>query len=541
MSIIQKAVGYIRVSTQMQVDEGYSLENQSVVIKKECAHKGWELTEIFSDEGISGATVKDRKGIQNLMQYVKENDIQFVLVFKISRLSRSIVEALNIVEFLQSNNCNLIAIADNVDTSSPLGKYFLAMGAIFAEMERENIKKQVRAGMEQKARNGGWSAGKPPLGYDLIDKKLVINEDESEIVQTIYREYLGGKGYKAIAEGLNSEEKQTKLKKPFNGNGIKFILQNPMYYGLIRWGLSKNSKVSSEVKEDPVIVENDKLAIISKEIYNQVQEKIKTNPRSHVKRFNGNHLLSGLLRCPHCGEYGMSIQISKDKKSNKVYEYYICNQYQTYKTCVANGLKKDKIEEEFLSLFEEKVSNSKKISEMLNGLNNLDNQLVDLEKLIRHKQVNINKINKEIDNLINVLTEDNTPKNVVDRIKENIDVKSKEVENEKLLILEAERKKFTLSKSEFNVEEIKQVLNNIGKIIKHIDKEKQQALIRKVVDKITVKDGRIERIYFKFEQGITIEGEGEGDSDESPLKENNFRIERDTVNRIINRGKKSCK
>ncbi len=104
-------------------------------------------------------------------------------------LSRKIADVVAIADHLEKVGVKLIAIEDKIDTSTPMGKYFLVLGAIFAEMERENIITQVKGGMEQKAKLSEWNGGKPLLGYDLDNKKLKVNEEEAKIVKTIFTEY----------------------------------------------------------------------------------------------------------------------------------------------------------------------------------------------------------------------------------------------------------------------------------------------------------------------------------------------------------------
>ncbi|MGY4797234.1 recombinase family protein [Lysinibacillus fusiformis] len=143
------AIGYIRVSTEEQAKDGYSLDNLESVINKKCAYEGLELKRIFHDKGISGSSMDKREGIKDLLKYIKSNKVDYLVVYKVSRLSRKIADVVAIADHLEKVGVKLIAIEDNIDTSTPMGKYFLVLGAIFAEMERENIITQVKGGMEQ--------------------------------------------------------------------------------------------------------------------------------------------------------------------------------------------------------------------------------------------------------------------------------------------------------------------------------------------------------------------------------------------------------
>ncbi|MGR6904574.1 recombinase family protein [Lysinibacillus sp. BSL11] len=529
------AVGYIRVSTEEQAKDGYSLDNQQSVINKKCNYEEWEVKQIFHDKGISGASMDKRDGIKALLKYVKSNKVDYLVVYKVSRLSRKISDVVAIADYLEKAGVKLIAIEDNIDTSTPMGKYFLVFGAIFAEMERENIITQVKGGMQQKAREGEWNGGKPPLGYDLVEKRLEINEADAGVVKSIYNEYLKGNGYKAIALNLNEKGFKTKLGKPFNGIGIKEILRNPTYCGLVRWGyredwgkLHEGNKRKRQYSESPIISEGIHEAIIDREIFNKVQEMIAENPRHHMKQFNGNHLLSGLLRCPDCG-YGMSMQIVKSK--GKVYEYYTCNQYQTYKRCKSNSIRKYDIEEEFLTIFEAAINEPEILKTMLGTLNNTGQQTKEIAVSIKRKENELNKLKYRESKLTDELLEGN------DNYKSTIRRKIQEVSDE-IVVIENDILKLQKSLQQnktvkLNINEISQFFKKVGKVIPLLNKPAQQSLIRKLITSIKVQNKRIIEIYFSFQEGLKVDNSG--DSEESPSNKNSFRVQKDTVNLIISK------
>lgn len=530
------AVGYIRVSTEEQAKDGYSLQNQELVINKRCDYEGWELKEIFHDKGISGASMDKREGIKELLEYVKSNKVDYLVMFKVSRLSRKISDVVAIADYLEKAGVKLIAIEDNIDTSTPIGKYFLVFGAVVAEMERENIITQVKGGMQQKAREGEWNGGKPPIGYDLVEKRLKINGAEAEIVKTVYNEYLKGNGYKAIALTLNEKGLKTKLGKPFNGIGIKEILRNPTYCGLVRWGyredwgkLHEGNKRKRQYSESPVISEGIHEAIIDRELFDKVQEMISNNPRHHMKQFNGNHLLSGLLRCPDCG-YGMSMQIVKTR--GKVYEYYTCNQYQTYKRCKSNSIRKYDIEEEFLTIFEAAINEPEIFKTMLGTLNNKGQQTKETELNVKRIENELRKLKSKESKLTDELLEGNTNykatiRRKIQEVSDNIVV----LEND-ILKMQTSMKKSNASK--INTNEMSEFFKKVGKVIPLLNKPAQQSLIRKLITSIKVEKKRIKEIHFSFQDGLKVDYIG--DSSESPTNNNSFRVQSDTVNHITSMG-----
>ncbi|WP_080832426.1 recombinase family protein [Cohnella massiliensis] len=508
MSDRKTAVGYIRVSTDEQVREGYSLDNQIKEIEKKCEREEWELLKIFDDKGVSGALLEQRTGLKSMLKFIKERKVNYLVIYKMSRLSRKIFDIVNIAEFLEKNSTYLISVEDKIDTSNPMGKYFLVFSSIIADMERENIIVQVKGGMSQKARQGEWNGGEPPLGYDLVDKKLVINVEEAEIVKLIYSEYLKGSAYLAIAEMLNQRTIKTKKGKNFSGTSVKGILQNPTYTGKIRWGHRKDwgkrhedNKRKRQYDDNPIISKGIHEAIIDEESFNKVQEMINSNPRRNMKRFDGKHLLSGLLRCPACG-YGMSYQPATSK--GKEYGYYICNQYMNLKTCKPNGVRKDLIEEEFLTIFEQIVNEPDFKAKMMSSLNNSDEQIKELERSVKRKESEISILKGKQDKLFDELTEGNEAYRSEVRIKiqENLD-KIAAFQEE----ISATREEIrNLRGSRLDLDEIVELFENVGKVIRLLDKEAQQTLVRKLISSIKIENKHIAEVHFSFQQSFRIGG-----------------------------------
>ncbi|MFC5734315.1 recombinase family protein [Cytobacillus gottheilii] len=504
------AVGYIRVSTGVQARDGFSLDNQIEEINKECKKQEWELLGIFDDKGISGALLNERPGLIEMMRFIKENNVDYLVIFKFSRLSRNIGNLFLITEQLKETSTHLISISDNFSSEAGASKIILSVLGSIAEMERDNIIEQVRGGMSQKAREGEWNGGTAPLGYDLVEKKLVINEEESKTVKFIYTEYLKGNGYKTIAAQLNDNGVKTKTGGTFSGNSVKDILRNPTFCGKIRWGHRKDwgkrysdGKRKRVYNENPIIVEGKHEPIIDEETFNKVQNLIDNNPRHHMKRFNGNHLLSGLLRCPDCGN-GMSIQ--PVKRGNKTYEYYTCNQYMNHKTCKPNTINKAKIEPEFLDIFEKKVNEPDFQKSMLASINNTDIQVKELERIIGSKEKEIKEAEKMLDNLIDELLAESTER-VKEKLRNRMDEVSLKIEEFQADIEKKRTSIKNLESQNLNKDDIVEIFQYAGKVIKKIeDKEKQQALVRMLVAEIQVEDKHINEVHFRFSKKFRIGG-----------------------------------
>ena len=164
----QKCYIYTRVSTAIQVD-GYSLEAQKDKLRKYAEFQDYTIAGEYSDEGFSGKNIQGRLDFQRMLQDIQDrkDDLDYVLVFKLSRFGRNAADVLNSLQLMQDFGVNLICVEDGIDSSKDAGKLMISVLSAVAEIERENIRTQTMAGREQKAREGRWNGGFAPYGYCL--------------------------------------------------------------------------------------------------------------------------------------------------------------------------------------------------------------------------------------------------------------------------------------------------------------------------------------------------------------------------------------
>ena len=334
---------YTRVSTTMQVD-GYSLDAQKEKLKRYAEFQNMEIVNEYSDEGKSGKSVEGRPEFQRMLDNIENgtDEVQFVLVFKLSRFGRNAADVLNSLQRMQDFGVNLICVEDGIDSSKDSGKLMISVLSAVAEIERENILVQTMEGRKQKAREGKWNGGFAPYGYELVNGELQIAEDEAEIIRLIYDKFIHtNMGISAIAAWLNQhgykkKKRQNNTLDAFAASFIKGVLDNPVYCGKLAYGRRKNEKVSGtrneyriEKQENYMLHDGIHEGIISEtdwELAHQKREKTgvkyeKTHSLDH------EHILSGILRCPLCGS-GMYGNVNRKKKKDgtlyKDYFYYAC-------------------------------------------------------------------------------------------------------------------------------------------------------------------------------------------------------------------------
>ncbi|WP_227521542.1 recombinase family protein [Bacillus alkalisoli] len=340
---IKNVAIYCLVSTEEQASEGYSISAQLQTLRQYVHLYGSQIAEEYVDEGISGKDIKGRPAMQSMISDVEKDKFQAVLVWKISRLSRNMLDTLVLLDKFEEYDVKFISYSENFDTSSPIGKLVVQLMASIAEMERNTLSENVKLGMTQRAKEGSWNGG-VVFGYDSIEKELVVNTKEAELVQLIFTLYAEGNGLKAIANNLNKNGHKTKRDRFFSINGIATILDNPIYVGKIRWLQVENwdKKRRRGKNANPILVNGKHEAIISNELWNIVQAR-RQSKSFKQRQSNEPFLLSSILRCPDCGQ-GMvpSITTSTQKDGTKrKYRYYVCGEFHNKGSaaCRANSIK----------------------------------------------------------------------------------------------------------------------------------------------------------------------------------------------------------
>ncbi|MBR1396928.1 MAG: recombinase family protein, partial [Selenomonadaceae bacterium] len=299
----KRAALYIRVSTQEQAQEGYSVGEQKERLIAYCKAQDWAISNIYVDGGYSGANLK-RPGIQRLMSETKSFDV--VLVYKLDRLSRSQRDTLYLIEeIFLPNKVDFVSMQESFDTSSPFGKAMIGLLAVFAQLEREQIKERTKMGKIARAKAGLFhGSGYIPIGYEYQDGKLIINPYEAEQVRKIYEWYLGGASYQTITNRLHSANYTNRYGSYNTWSSVRAILCNMTYTGRLHYG--------------EVIVENAHEAIITDEQFQTAQAiRLKRQEIYGSNAFQSKHLLTGMIFCGKCGARYY-------RRNSGTYQYYSC-------------------------------------------------------------------------------------------------------------------------------------------------------------------------------------------------------------------------
>jgi site-specific DNA recombinase len=396
---IKKVCLYLRVSTEEQT-EGYSLTAQLNTLRQYAELQGWHVSNVYADEGISGKSVNGRPQLQQLIHDLQNKQFDGVLVWKISRLSRSLFDTLNLLRKFEEYSVKFISYSENFDTTTAMGRLVLQIMASIAEMERNTLSDNVKLGMRQKAMEGGWNGG-IVLGYDSDENHLIINKNEAEIVRMIFTEYAQGKGLKAVANLINKSGFTTKKGRLFSINGVAQILDNPMYIGKIRWMRLQNWETNRRKGKNPnpIIVNGLHQPIISEELWTIVQER-RANRSFKQRQSNEPFILNALLRCPEC-EQGMVPHVVTATNKNgqkRKYRYYECGNFANKGStaCHSNSILSDKAEEHVYSLINQLVQDKALFKKKILGING---NTKDKESTFQHEIAETEKRLSELNNL----------------------------------------------------------------------------------------------------------------------------------------------
>ncbi|MCL2670495.1 MAG: recombinase family protein [Clostridiales bacterium] len=335
---------YVRVSTEEQAQEGYSIRGQEDKLKCYAQIKDWSIYKIYIDEGISGKNLTDRPAVQEMLADVKKGNIKNVLVYKIDRLTRNTADLIYMVDLFNSYDCAFNSLMESIDTHTASGRMFLKIVGIFAEFERENIIERVKFGRERKVKEGyslcTWTIC---YGYDRPkgQKVQTINEIEAEIVRDIFDLYVNqGITITDIARRLNIRKAPIKSGASWKQHKVRGILENPTYIGQVRHHVGKENSYTVDGLHEP---------IITQELFDMAQRLLaKIRKVSPSKNPNPEKYFTGFLVCAHCGEK-LGAYNAKTTHTNGAVYYsrgYRCAN-RTLRSCVMGSIAHGKVEKAF--------------------------------------------------------------------------------------------------------------------------------------------------------------------------------------------------
>lgn len=300
----EKAALYVRVSTHYQVDKD-SLPFQRKELINYCKYVlNIKDFEIFEDAGYSGGNT-DRPKYQEMISRIRDNEFTHLMVWKIDRISRNLLDFAAMYEELKKYNVTFVSKNEQFDTSSAMGEAMLKIILIFAELERKLTAERVRGIMLSRAEKGLWNGAPTPLGYDY-DEDIefpVVNKEEAQVVKFIFDKYEELKSAGEVKHQLEKAGLKTKRDRSWGTKVIGDTIKNIFYTGTYRYNYRYSPHGKIRPKSEWIIVEDNHDPIISKEQFNRCQDIMNSNAgylKSTKRRKVHIHVFSGLVSCPSC-------------------------------------------------------------------------------------------------------------------------------------------------------------------------------------------------------------------------------------------------
>jgi len=480
---------YTRVSTDEQVENGYSLDAQKRKLQQYATTHNFQIYKVYSDEGISGKTITERPELTQLLEDCKQHKIDAVVVCKVDRLSRNLLDLLTIKNQLDTHRIELIITDEAVNPNDDSGMAMFSMMGVFAELERKKIAERMMMGKRELALSGIKSrCGNMPFGYtfDIKTKRYEPN-DKAYIVKFIYEKLNNYVSANKIAAYL-----QSTYRLKLRSSDINVIAKNPIYKGFVALSYYDNIHKMKAPKYAPIVNRATNITpIVTEELWDSVNNILKDN--QYIKKKTAPcFYLHDVLYCVDCG-YRVS---TKQTTAYSKYKYYRCASAD-FKGSYINGCSKawlirmDDLHTQFLDFI--KNINTSSISSKKSIIGNsqaLQNEIQayrkQIDKKISQKNTLLDKLSEGIISDKDYIDTANRISNEIDSLNNNISIcqqKYDEMEN--------------INKyQEYLVQQVKQA-KNLTKFWNELDDNEKKRIVNETIDKIWIKDKKIVKIELK--------------------------------------------
>lgn len=334
---------YVRVSTGYQIDKD-SLPFQKKELKNYCVHVLHippDEIEIYEDAGKSGKNT-DRPAFQRMMKKVKAGSVARVVVYKIDRISRNLVDFSLMYDTFKDNRTTFISLNEQFDTSSAIGEAVLKIILVFAELERKLTSERVTGVMIGRAQECKWNGARVPYGWawDEANEKPVHDPKEAEIVKRIYEMYDESHSTSVVRDYLNNNDIPTKRGGYWTTKTVGDILHNPINRGDYRYNYRQSARGKKKPEEEVVYIKDVFPPIVSGELFDRVEKQMSANytarhlnGSTHKRRYA--HVFAGLLVCCDCGAFFQCVGADKTRLNGFKPSYYRCYTRTQKRACSA--------------------------------------------------------------------------------------------------------------------------------------------------------------------------------------------------------------
>lgn len=448
-------------------------------------HAGWvELDERYDDGGFTGANL-ERPAFQRLMQDIEAGLIDLVIVYKIDRLSRSLLDFARVMERLTKHGTGLVSVTQNFSTTDAMGRLTLNMLMSFAEYEREMIAERTRDKISAARRRGKWTGGLVPLGYSVENGKLIIEPDEAAIVRDIFASYIEHRSLFRVVDTLRDGGRKTKAyvskagnvraAKAWTKHSVLRVLRNPVVAGLIH--------------SDGTFFAGEHEPIISAEDFNHVKALLSGGGSRRSPVRNPAYLLRGVVRCARCGA---TMTPGSTRKGARAYRYYRCltREKQGPGACASPPLPARPVEELVIKYILDFAHQETSVSEITRVVGaRVDDRLTALrperQKLIEQ----IGRTSARVRNLSQEV-EDNAGKNVHAHaaLLERLEQAARALQELQRELSRVEGEVSALDDSRSDADWVARILGDFDRMWSIMTPDNRRRLVEALVDRVVVDD-----------------------------------------------------
>ena len=493
---------YIRVSTEDQAREGFSLGEQEEKLLQLCKFKELDVYKVYKDAGISAKDMEHRPQFQEMLKDMKEGKLNYIVAYKLDRITRSVRDLEELISVLEQYNCFLLCDRDDVNTSTANGRFFVRMLTVLSQLEIEIVSERTKFGLNG-AIKSGHIPGQRPFGYKSAeDKRMVIDNSTRPYVEKIFDMYLEGKSFQQIANYF--KENNISPKKNWKDTTIQKIIDNKIYMG----DYEQYKRIGKQENLEPIVYMNVVEPIISRAKWEECQRQKERNQRTYTR--DRVYTFFQRLKCPSCN------RIMKCKGSGgtkRKYMYYTCeychiNFNEDHVEHLLRDFIYDLLEYDmavkkfFLPVLEDKINNidTTTIDKEIRDLEKQRNRIKDLYirgiveiddfkedyKLIEDKLANLEAKKLE---LVNLETFNYSPHELLAQ---------RDLEKEKMIRLDTLN---TVLKTKWNGMDKSEKQEFISKFIDNIE-IKKDSKCNLILEKINFRNGFIRQLVKFYDAGI---------------------------------------
>lgn len=520
----------------VETDKGESIENQISRGIALCQLNGWDHV-VYQDYGVSGKTL-ERDDFERMMKDAYAGKFQYLVCYKIDRVSRSVSDFSSLIDELNSLDIGFICIKDNFDTTTPMGRAMMMITAVFAQLERETIAERVRDNMLDRAKLGKWNGGPVPLGYDSESEtieyqgrkkkssRLIVNEDEAAVVSQIFDTYIELESIRGVAIKLNQLGIKTKSGSNWSDSQVSRILQNAIYciadqdayeyfsertnvqiangkhefdgnHGLMFYNRRKEHKNSTKERDESewILAIGEHQGIIPGAIVKKVQLILKSNkiraPRT------GTSAKSPLInvKCDICDQ-AMSIYSVRSGPDKPYVGFFRCNRKERLGLkCANKSVKSALLEQKIVEAISKLYEDEKSILEAIQAYNsdNDDKRIPSIaEKQNLTRQVD--EIEREVKNLVAALGKNTLPEILIQERYSELQ-KQKNVLLDRISSIDGELNE--ISFNEHNIEMTLKYIRVFKESYYTLDFDERRKLLSSIIKEIRVNRDKIKlELYF---------------------------------------------